>query len=116
MVGKLLLITITGICGHAQTLLANEAHEQLMASSEEVRRAAFRLIVAGAGETCRTVTRTYFQGETATGGAVWNIDCGKDNAYRIEIAPADGSTKLIDCRLIQPLQATECFKPLPGRE
>ena len=112
-----MMILISATWLFARVLLANEAHEQLLSSPEDVRRAAFQLIVTGAGETCNAVTRIYFQGEAAGGHAVWNIDCGGDNAYSIDIAPnAGGSTRLIPCRLIQHVEGRECFKPFAGRQ
>ncbi len=111
---RLFLIIAVGLLVRAGTLLANEAHRQLMASPEEDRRGAFKLILVGAGERCETITRTYFQGETSRNEAVWNIDCGADGAYSVSIAPDEGgSTKLITCSALQRLKGTECFKPLP---
>jgi hypothetical protein len=37
---------------NGSTVISNEVNKQFMASSEEHRRAAFRIILAGAGETC----------------------------------------------------------------
>jgi hypothetical protein len=115
MAPKFLAILIAGISLVGGTS-ANEANRQLMASSEENRRAAFRLILVGAGERCGIVMRTYFQGETASGTAVWSVDCGQDGAYNINIAADEGgSTKLISCARLQQLGGSECFKPLAGQ-
>jgi hypothetical protein len=105
---------VVSLLVNGHSVIGNEANKQFMASSEEQRRAAFRIVLAGAGETCTGITRTYFQGETATGHAIWSVDCGGDNAYSISIAPDEGgSTKLIACRVLQQLDGMECFKPLP---
>jgi hypothetical protein len=103
----IIVVSLSGTAGNS-----NEANDQLIAAPDEQRRTAFQIILAGAGETCNTVTRTYFQGETAAGDAVWNVDCVNDGSYSISIAKS-GNTKLIACRLLQRLDGTECFKPLP---
>jgi hypothetical protein len=73
----------------------NEAHNQLMATSEEHRRAALQVVIGGAGERCDSVKRTFFQGEKKNGDAIWNIECDRES-YSIIVAP-DGKTKLISC-------------------
>jgi hypothetical protein len=105
--------TLVLLISTAAAIAVNEANKQFLASSEEQRRTAFQIILAGAGETCNSVVRTYFQGETPAGQAIWDIDCGRDNAYRISIAPDEGaSSKLISCRSLRQIKREECFKPL----
>src|SRR5262245_13253926 len=77
-------ITLLYVTGTPAT--ANEANNQFVAATEEQRRAAFQIILAGAGEACNTVTRAYFQGESTAGDAVWNVDCVADGSYSIRIA------------------------------
>ena len=71
----------------------------------------FRSFWRQLAKTCNTVTRSYFQGESPSGDAVWNIACGADHVYSISIAP-QGGTKLITCRALKQIDGTECFKPL----
>jgi hypothetical protein len=87
---------------------ANDAQNQLMATTEEHRRAAFQVVIGGAG--CDDVKRTFFQGEKPNGDAIWNIECDNDS-YSIIVAP-DGKTKLISCAQLMRLGGTQCFKPM----
>jgi len=89
---------------------ANDAQNQLMATTEEHRRAAFQVVIGGAGERCDDVKRTFFQGEKPNGDAIWNIECDNDS-YSIIVAP-DGKTKLISCAQLMRLGGTQCFKPM----
>jgi hypothetical protein len=91
----------------------SEAQQRLLALREDVRRLTFQMILASAGESCDSVARTYYQGNTQY-SAVWNVDCG-GKAYAIYIDP-HGNTKLIDCRVRAALEGRSCFEPLPAPE
>jgi hypothetical protein len=89
----------------------NDANNQLLAATEEHRRAALQVVIGGAGERCDVVKRTFFQGEKPNGDAVWNIECDNDS-YSIIIAP-DGKTRLISCAQLVRLGGVPCFsKPM----
>jgi hypothetical protein len=109
--GFLLRLLWAGLfVGLPQLGYGNEAHNQLMATSEEHRRAALQVVIGGAGERCDGVKRTFFQGEKPNGDAIWNIECDNES-YSIIVAP-DGKTKLISCAQLTRLGGTPCFKPM----
>ena len=99
----LLLPTVKRIETGAGPKVSDEAR------NEEHRRAAFQVVVGGAGERCDSVKRTFFQGERPNGDAIWNIECDNDS-YSI-VAP-DGKTKLISCSQLIRLGGTQCFRPM----
>jgi hypothetical protein len=65
---------VVSLLVNGHSVIGNEANKQFMASSEEQRRAAFRIVLAGAGETCTGITRTYFQGGDSYGTC--HLECG----------------------------------------
>jgi hypothetical protein len=81
-----------------------------MAASEEQRRAAFQIVIGGAGERCDNVTKMFFQGEKPNGEAIWNIECDTES-YNVTVSP-DGKTKLISCVQQMHLEGRQCFKPM----
>jgi hypothetical protein len=108
--GLLRLLWVGLLVGLPTVGRANDAQNQLMATTEEHRRAAFQVVIGGAGERCDIVKRTFFQGEKPNGDAIWNIECDNDS-YSIIVAP-DGKTKLISCAQLTRLGGTPCFKPM----
>ena len=88
----------------------NEANLQLLATSEEHRRAAFQVLIAGVGDRCDSIRRTFFQEERPNGEAIWSVECDSDS-YNVVVAP-DGKTKLISCGELMRLEGRECFRPM----
>ena len=108
--GLLVLLWVGILLGLPTSGHANDAHNQLMATTEEHRRAAFQVVIGGAGERCDSVKRTFFQGEKPNGDAIWNIECDNES-YSIVVAP-DGKTKLISCAQLMRLGGMPCFRPM----
>ena len=107
--GLIRLLWVGPFLGLPTVGLANDAQNHLMATTEEHRRAAFQVVIGGAGERCDIVKMTFFQGEKPNGDAIWNIECDNDS-YSI-VAP-DGKTKLISCSQLIRLGGTQCFRPM----
>jgi hypothetical protein len=109
-IGLCLLLWMGFLFGLPKIGHGNEAHVKLMAASEEVRRAAFQIIIGGAGESCDNVRRTFFQAEKASGEAIWNIEC-ETGSYSVTVTP-DGKTRLISCGQRMRLEGKRCFEPM----
>src|SRR5262245_46655719 len=89
----------------------NSANDYLLASKPEER--AKRLGNA-VGEGC--VGKTTFYGGIGTTGfaknkAFWSVRCTDGSAFMVTIEP-DGSSKVMDCKLLKAMNAGECFKKL----
>lgn len=89
---------------------ANPANKQLQAMSESERQKAFTGFMKNSGENC-FVTKTFYQGLTKIGDALWSIQCKTGKSYSIMIKnDAQGSTKIMDCAVLKKINAGECFK------
>lgn len=110
--GALLLGLLGGLPGHAAEA-SNPAQDRMLAMSEVDRSAALLRIVESSGQFCRTVARTFFQGEDAKGNAFWNIECEEGRAYAVLIKNDEkGSTRVLSCQRLTAIGGGECFRKL----
>ena len=90
---------------------ANRTHAHLQALSDPQRAAVLARIVRSGGESCSSVTRSYFQGSDRTGAAFWNVQCAGGKSWSILIRnDATGSARLLDCEALEAAQAGTCFR------
>src|SRR2546427_6065742 len=81
--------------GFASVCFGNPAHEELMRRSEAQRQQFFAVFLRSGGETCHTVTRTFYQGLHRNGAAFWSVACAGGQSYQVMINnDAAGSTKV----------------------
>lgn len=103
----LLLLLPTGLA------VANEAHRMLSQLSEEKRRIALAHVVRSSGDACASATETFYQGSDRKGTALWNARCSNGQAYSISLySDAQGSTKVLDCKVLKAVAGVQCFKRL----
>ena len=94
---------------------ANKAHQMLSDKTNQERNEALTVLLLKSKEDCDLVVRNFFQGLEPEGGAFWSVACGNGHSYIILIEnDARGSTRVMDCALIQSLTKgrNECFKEL----
>lgn len=90
---------------------ANPGHDQVFAMSESARAKALTQFLHASSEPCGSVNRTFYQGSTRSGDAVWHLGCSNGEAYALTIKnDAEGSTKLLNCKVLKRVKAGECFK------
>jgi hypothetical protein len=83
-------------------------------ATPEQRDSMLKSIIISAGEECREVTESFFQGTMPNGAAFWNVRCLGGRTWAVTINnDARGSTKVIDCIDLRRLAQTECFERWP---
>lgn len=109
---KLVCIAVAAIAALASPgARANRTHEHLQALSDAQRAAVLARLVRSGGESCSSVSRTYFQGSDRSGAAFWNVQCAGGKAWSILIRnDAAGSARLLDCEALQAAQSGACFR------
>lgn len=94
-------------------LLANPAQDRLAAMPELERSEALAVFVESGGHPCRTVARTFFQGEDAKGNVFWDVECAGGESYVVVIKnDVPGSTRVMSCRRLRVVAGADCFKKL----
>lgn len=102
-------IVILIVAAWSQSAIANQANAMLKQMTESDRAAAFQRVVQSSGDSCASVTKTFYQGVDKSGHAYWNIACGK-RAYSIQVQNnSTGSTRVTDCAVLKSVGAA-CFK------
>jgi hypothetical protein len=92
---------------------ANPAQDRLAAMPEVERSEALAVFVESGGHSCRTVARTFFQGEDAKGNVFWNVACAGGESYVVVIKnDVPGSTGVMNCRRLRAVAGADCFKKL----
>ena len=92
---------------------ANPAQDRLAAMPEVERSEALAVFVGSGGYSCRTVARTFFQGEDAKGNVFWNVTCAGSESYVVVIKnDVPGSTRVMTCRRLRAVAGADCFKKL----
>ena len=92
------------------SVLANEAHDIMTKLPEEKRRVALSHVVRTSGESCSTVSRTFYQGSDKQGTAMWNAQCNTGRAYVVSFKnDARGTTKVLDCAVLKTVAGVNCF-------
>lgn len=113
-VGRVLVALIALVSGVAPVpLWANPAQDHLVAMSEVERSEALAVFVESGGLSCRTVARTFFQGEDARGNVFWDVECAGGESYVVVIKnDVPGSTRVMSCRRLRAVAGADCFKKL----
>ena len=94
-------------------LWANPAQDRLAAMPEIERSEALAVFVESGGYSCRTVARTFFQGEDAKGNVFWDVECAGGESYVVVIKnDVPGSTRVMSCRRLRATAGADCFKKL----
>lgn len=94
-------------------LWANPAQDRLAAMPEVERSEALAVFVESGGHRCRTVARTFFQGEDAKGNVFWDVECDGGESYVVVIKnDVPGSTRVMSCRRLRAVVGADCFKKL----
>jgi hypothetical protein len=92
---------------------ANPAQDRLVGMPELERSEALAVFVESGGHPCRTVARTFFQGEDAKGNVFWNVACAGGESYVVVIKnDVPGSTRVMNCRRLRAVAGADCFKKL----
>lgn len=104
---------LTAGLASASFVWANPAQDRLVAMSEVDRSEALAVLVESSGQPCRTVARTFFQGEDEKGNAFWNVECARGHSYVVQIKnDASGSTRVLTCRRLEAASGGRCFTKL----
>lgn len=94
-------------------LWANPAQDRLAAMPEVERSQALAVFIESGGHSCRTVARTFFQGEDAKGNVFWDVECAGGESYVVVIKnDVPGSTRVMSCRRLRAVTGADCFKKL----
>ena len=94
-------------------LWANPAQDRLAAMPEVERSETLAVFVESGGHSCRTVARTFFQGEDAKGNVFWDVECAGGESYVVVIKnDVPGSTRVMTCRRLRAVAGADCFKKL----
>jgi hypothetical protein len=108
---RLILSVVLG--SFASPAWANPAQDRLAAMPEVERSEALAVFVESGGHQCRTVARTFFQGEDAKGNVFWNVACAGGESYVVVIKnDVPGSTRVMTCRRLRAVAGADCFKKL----
>lgn len=106
---RLMLLVIVGL--GASAAWANPAQDRLASMPEVERSEALAVFIESGGHSCRTVARTFFQGEDAKGNVFWNVTCAGGESYVVVIKnDVPGSTRVMNCRRLRAAAGAECFK------
>ena len=107
-------VMLAGVLGAGvSTVWANPAQDRLAAMPELERSEALAVFVESGGHPCRTVARTFFQGEDAKGNVFWNVTCAGGESYVVVIKnDVPGSTRVMSCRRLRAVAGADCFKNL----
>ena len=105
---------LAGVLGAGvSAALANPAQDRLAAMPELERSEALAVFIESGGHPCRTVARTFFQGEDAKGNVFWNVTCAGGESYVVVIKnDVPGSTRVMSCRRLRAVAGADCFKKL----
>ena len=105
---------LAGVLGvGVSAVWANPAQDRLAAMPELERSEALAVFVESGGHPCRTVARTFFQGEDAKGNVFWNVTCAGGESYVVVIKnDVPGSTRVMSCRRLRAVAGADCFKNL----
>lgn len=92
---------------------ANPAQDRLAAMPEVEQSEALAVFIESGGHPCRTVARTFFQGEDAKGNVFWDVECAGGESYVVVIKnDVPGSTRVMTCRRLRAVAGADCFKKL----
>lgn len=106
-------VLAVAVSAGASPAWANPAQDRLAAMSELERSATLALFVVSGGNACRTVARTFFQGEDAKGNVFWNVACAGGESYVVVIKnDVPGSTRVMTCSRLRAVAGADCFKKL----
>lgn len=104
-----LLLAISALC--VSPVLANPAHDMLIAKSNADRNLFFAKFLKSSGNDCGRVKRNFFQGQDQAGDAFWNVACANGQAYAIMVSnDAKGSTRIVPCDRLRATNASKCFQ------
>lgn len=108
---RLMLLVVVGL--GASAAWANPAQDRLASMPEVERSEALAVFVESGGHRCRTVARTFFQGEDAKGNVFWDVECDGGESYVVVIKnDVPGSTRVMSCRRLRAVVGADCFKKL----
>lgn len=89
---------------------ANRAHDLMMGMSDTEQNRAMAQFMTASGERCGRVTRTFYQGSTPTGQAIWNIRCTRTGDWSVMIEPdVTGSTTVTECGALRTV-GVRCWR------
>jgi hypothetical protein len=108
-----MLISLSGCDGvdaptrpRTKVVIANPYHDRLMALSELNRSLALRRAVQDAGEACKKIERSAFQGEYKA-LKMWTTSCSDSGDFGVFIAP-NGDAQVRKCADAKELGLPEC--------
>ena len=108
---RFILTAVLGV--GTQAAWANPAQDRLATMPEVERSEALAVFVESGGHSCRTVARTFFQGEDAKGNVFWDVECTGGETYVVVIKnDVPGSTRVMTCRRFRAVAGADCFKKL----
>ncbi|MFQ5965807.1 MAG: hypothetical protein ACE5KZ_16160 [Candidatus Scalinduaceae bacterium] len=100
----ILLVLLTNIS------YANEAHDRLVEMTTSERNKTFGKLLRDSGESCNSVTRSFFQGFDKDNAAYWSVACSNDRSFSVQFKDdSEGSTRIVDCELLKML-GVNCFE------
>lgn len=89
----------------------NPAHDQLSSLSVSDRNFALASMMETTGGGCPSVRRSFYQGMDKQRNALWSFECQDGTDYQLLVKPdADGSTKVLACRVLKAVAGAECWK------
>jgi hypothetical protein len=92
---------------------ANPAHKTFMGLDDAKRNALLASVITASGESCRAVSRNFYQGSDKNGNAFWNAECSNGASFLVMVNnDAAGSTKVMSCAVLKAIDAGECFRDL----
>jgi hypothetical protein len=88
----------------------------MLALPETKQSYGLAVIVSSAGYSC-VGQRPFYAGISPKDHtASWSVGCTNGQSYQVEFAPdAGGSTKVLDCHIINVVAKTDCFVKLEDR-
>lgn len=110
------LVGCAALLVHCALSAANATNDKLASLPEESRRKLFADMMQREGEKCRSVTRTFYQGQSDDGSTFWSIKCaaGQDWQIMIGSAPA-GDIRFLECSVIKVIGGPLCFAAFKKR-
>ena len=91
---------------------ANQGHKYLESLPDAERNKRLTEMLAEMPGRC-VVQHHFFRGFDAQGAAFWSAGCASKEAYAIKILDdANGSTQILNCRLLMERAKVDCFSRL----
>jgi hypothetical protein len=94
----------------------NKANDLMLGLPEPQQLQALDMSVNSAGYICKGQEAFYAGISSGDQTAYWSVRCSNGESYQVQFAPnSTGSTKVLDCHLMNVLGQSNCFAKLRDR-